>query len=203
MSESHVDDGRFPLASVRELLSRGGASEIPVPGIGSQLAALYEDQYSFIGVSWFASVGQMTTDWPTAQEELWRAATLAPGRLGPKAWDGYLVLLTPETIPPSLASIVTSIRSDTRRLRKIVISGDDIDVTSPVLMAASIRRALTPILPISIVKSARILDPVATLPERLLPTGIERSILEQVISAYRRGEPMVPALHRGLMREAE
>lgn len=203
MSVQGVDDGRHLLASVRDLLSRNGASAISNLSGATQLAGVYEDVYSFIGVAWFSSVQEMAARWASVQEELWRVAALAPGRLGVKAWDGYLVLITPEAIPTSLASEISSIRSDTRRLRKIVLTGDDIDEGSPVSVAASVRRALTPILPIMIGPTATILDPVATLPARLAPTGIGLPILEEVVAAYRRGEPMVQALHRALMRESE
>jgi len=42
-----------------------------------------------------------------------------------KAWDGYLVLLTPGLAPSEEANI-EAVRYDTTRLRKLVATGEDL-----------------------------------------------------------------------------
>ena len=62
-----------------------------------------------------------------------------------KAWDTYLVIFTPEVLGPdrpSAMTVKTRIQYDTRRMRKLIATGDDLRVLDDV------RRILRPLLPL-------------------------------------------------------
>ena len=61
-----------------------------------------------------------------------------------KSWEGYLVLLTPSSVPKRGLLKLTEIRYDISRVRKLVATGDDIKTLD------SVRQFLLPLLPLQV-----------------------------------------------------
>lgn len=114
----------------------------------------------------------------------------------PKSWDGYLVLVTAERVEPTHAGTLTSIRSNTRRLRKLVVTGDDLpsSIDTPLELAASVRRSLASVLDLTIEQSRSRIDPLETIPDRINLSDEESSDLAVLLGAHKRGIPIVEAL---------
>ena len=109
-----------------------------------------------------------------------------------KAWDGYLVLLTPGVRGSSKQEAWTRIRYDTSRVRKLVASGEDLSSLS------ELNDMLRPLLP---VKSEAILfteekSILKALPRLLTQeAGIKPAEVETVIEAFKTGKNMIKALY--------
>jgi hypothetical protein len=188
------------LAVVDVVLSSANSKRIPTDALEDWgvLAAAYEDPHSFVGVAYFPSLSGLIAGWLDAQERLGRLASTVT-QLGAKAWDGYLVLLCDQSSSPDTAAEVTAIRSNTRRLRKLVITGDDLmQGDQPIPPVVAVRRALAPLLPIDVPPDSGFVDPVSTLSARITVPGLEASDIDVVVEAHELGLPMVAALHERL-----
>lgn len=112
-------------------------------------------------------------------------------RADAKAWEGYLVLLTPAVPPEGKESGVEEVRYDVTRVRKLVAAGDEL------LALADVERALLPLLPITlsteIEAGASVLD---ELPGLLQEQGIDREESEALIEAFREQRPLLEAIHQ-------
>ncbi len=130
-----------------------------------------------------------------------RIVARAGGEIGAKAWDTYLVLVVDEPITTTHSPAVAEIRGNTRYARKLVISIDDLvsDPTRP--DEFNLARSLAPILPLVLPANIAFRDPLSTLPERLKATGVDEQTLGAVITAHRRGLPLIAELHTRLTGE--
>ena len=87
---------------------------------------VFEDPYGIVAVHVFDSWRQLTEQWPVAQGRLVELISEHLTRPEPKAWEGYLVLLTPGLLPPTQRTRLNDLRYDTHRVRKLVATGDDL-----------------------------------------------------------------------------
>lgn len=153
---------------------------------GEQLRC-YEDDVSIVGVAQFRSWSALRDSWLDAQSVLVDLLSERLDRGDPKAWEGYLVLLTLER-PPSSAE-VDEIRRNTARLRKIVATGDDI------VSVAQVEDALLPVLPLSggVLRddAGSILD---RLPGLLAGKGIDEDLTLRVVEAFENDRPLMEAI---------
>ena len=67
----------------------------------------------------------MSAGWLQAQAALVDLISAFFHRSDAKAWEGYLVLLTPSVLPHDAALEVTEIRRNTTHVRKLVATGDE------------------------------------------------------------------------------
>lgn len=153
---------------------------------GEQLRC-YEDEVSIVGVSQFRSWSALRDSWLGAQSVLVDLLSERLDRSDPKAWEGYLVLLTLD-LPPTSAE-VDEIRRDTARLRKIVATGAD--MTS----VTQVEDALLPVLPLSggVLRhdASSILD---RLPSLLVGKGIDENVTLRVLNAFEKDQPLMEAV---------
>ncbi|MCC5954404.1 MAG: hypothetical protein JJU45_20140 [Acidimicrobiia bacterium] len=153
---------------------------------GEQLRC-YEDDVSIVGVAQFRSWRALRDGWIDAQSVLVDLLSERLDRRDPKAWEGYLVLLTLDRA--SIASEVDEIRRDTSRLRKIVATGED--MTS----VAQVEDALLPVLPLSggVLRhdAGSILD---RLPGLLARKGIDKGLTLRVLEAFENDRPLMAAV---------
>jgi hypothetical protein len=163
--------------------------------ISPERAFIAEDKYGVVVVVVYDTWHDLARGWPSAQA---RAVDLLSDRftrLDRKAWDGYLVLLTPALVAEADAT-VHEIRYDTSRVRKIVGTGEDIRSLSDV------ERTLLPLLPL--VQDAVEVDegasPLQELPERL-EQSVPRDLVEAAVHAFSEHRPIVEELHRHLAPE--
>lgn len=160
----------------------------------------FEDEYAIITVWAFDSVSALVTEWGAAQDHVVRLLGANIANTDPKSWDGYLVLVAMDGVPEGLVAAIGNIRSDTRRVRKLIITGDDLPtrVSDPLEMTPFIRRALAPILDLQIDSNLGRSDPLKSLPDRLSASLTAASYLSAVISAHEIGVSPLEALHHEL-----
>jgi hypothetical protein len=165
--------------------------ELPADFVAGVDFRLFEDEVCFVAVCTFLDWPALSVAWHDAQEVL---GTLIGGRVAafdPKTWDGYLVLGVGQTLTPNDRAEAVSIRYDTRRARKIVISGDE------VLSVSALELALMPVRPMLVATAtpdAR--DPLAELLEHMRRTSTEPDGIEQLLDSYRRGRLLIEDLHQ-------
>lgn len=149
----------------------------------------YEDEFGVVGLFVFETPESLGEGWPDAQSELVDTMTRHIARDEDKAWDGYLVLLTPIGCDQEQRHRLNQIRYDTTRVRKIVASGDDLHSLSDVT------RVLLPLLPLG--PAAPVDLPSSAL--ELLPALLERHEIDarltaKVVEAYEAQRPMITAI---------
>jgi hypothetical protein len=159
-----------------------------------EAAFAYEDDFSVIAVWAYESFRDLRDGWLSAQDAMGRLVSSNILSPDPKAWDGYLVLCTGDTVNTQLSAELNFIRSDTRRLRKLVVTGDDLDADT-VMNAARIRQAIAPILAIRLITADEQFDPLATLTSRVAGDSTFNTDLVTVLTAYSLGQPLVASIH--------
>jgi hypothetical protein len=164
--------------------------------IPSERAFLAEDKYGVVVVVVYDTWGELVRGWRSAQARAVEVISDQFTRLDRKAWDGYLILLTPALAAQDDAT-VHEIRYDTTRIRKIVATGEDIRSLK------DIERTLLPLLPLT--QGAVELDedasPLDALPERLAEHGVARELVQTALDAFKEHRPIVQELQRHLTSE--
>jgi hypothetical protein len=150
----------------------------------------YEDGYGIVLIAVFDTWGELAEHWPESQAALVQLISAHLSKSEAKAWDGYLVLLTPAASTGGREA-VDSIRYDTSRLRKLVADGEELR------SLANVEDALLPLLPLAPVLGDRpegsVLD---LLPELLARRGVEPRVAKTLIEAFSKGEPLLESLHQ-------
>lgn len=179
------------MAAAEELLARAGYQRVDVKeGLLPSSSRLYEDSYSIVTVVVYDEWAHLSRRWFEAQDALIRLMSACIRRTDPKAWEGYLVLLTPSTMDSAALSELAEIRYDTSRVRKLVAAGDELR------SLADVARALAPLLPLSFLKvheeQASALD---QLPYFLSEKGVPKDAVRVLVQAFRDQQALVERLH--------
>ena len=107
-----------------------------------------------------------------------------------KAWEGYLVMLTPSMPGPTAQLETNQIRYDTNRVRKLVATGDELTKLSDV------ERVLLPLLPLKIGNFLNVGESVLEMLPRLLSQrGVPENATNTIVRAYREQRPLLERLH--------
>lgn len=150
---------------------------------------VYEDEVSLVAIVGYASWPQLTSSWLTAQDSLGR---LMGERLDPgdaKSWDAYLLLVIGQSLTGRDRSEARTIRYNTRRARKIVISGDEVRGLQ------DLELALMPVRPITPQETlAANEDPLVDL-RRQVADDRGGQVIDRLLGAYRESRPLVETLH--------
>jgi hypothetical protein len=153
-------------------------------------ARVFEDAYGIVAIVVYETWQDLLSNWIDAQAALVDLISARVGRSKPKAWEGYLVLLSPSVMESGSESAAQSIRYDTSRVRKLIASGDEISGLGDV------ERVLLPVLPI---KSGVAPDSEASvldvLPEILVKKGIPSEAARSLIRAFSNQESLMDSLH--------
>ena len=151
---------------------------------------LLEDAYCVVGVRVYPSWQELADNWPEAQSQLIEIMSSHLLKTEAKLWDGYLVLITPGVLTKKDKRIVESIRYDTHRLRKLVISGDDLETVSDV------KRALLPLLPLEPEEAPKtVASSLERLPDMISDPELPKSAIVAVVDAFLAQEPIIDRLH--------
>lgn len=180
------------LAAASELLEQGGYTRVS-GGVADSWATtgtrLFEDVYNVVALVVYETWQELDAGWPAAQAELVELISAHMTRSDPKAWDGYLVLLTPGPAVDGDRG-PSDIRYDTSRVRKLVAAGDELQVVGDV------ERALLPLLPLDAVTvSAGERSALTMLPDILAKHGVEPQAVSVVVEAFSEQRSLVEALH--------
>ena len=136
-------------AAAVEVLLGGGYVEATLDtshGAGNQ--RVFEDAYGIVALTVFETWSQLKANWHIEQGALVDLMADNVRRGEPKAWEGYLVLLTPGLLAPDDQVVLNDLRNDTNRVRKIIATGDELEELSQV------GDALLPLLPLKVDVSA-------------------------------------------------
>ena len=150
---------------------------------------VYEDEYSIVCVAIYETWADLNSNWTFDQANLVDLMSRNIVRTDPKAWEGYLVLLTPSIVPSSEREQAIHIQRDTRHLRKLLADGGELNEIDDVT------RLLLPLMPLEergALISQNILD---ALPEVLSKRGVDKEIARVAIAAFRAQRPIIPEVH--------
>lgn len=179
------------LAMISETLESSGYQRISRSAGHAEAPAtfrLFEDAYGIVGVALYETWLQLRQDWAESQGVMVNIMSAGLND-DDKAWEGYLVLATPGALDRSELLEVNNLRYDMGRVRKFVITGDDIRDISDV------RGALQSILPIELPGLATAPTDILDILMDSIPTADDlRTHLGKVIAALRDGYPLLNAL---------
>ena len=186
------------LAAASEALTLGGyrrISESTTQNIAGS-ARIFEDPYSVVQLVVYETWADLETNWTDAQAVIVELISKYVVATEPKAWDGYLVLLTPSILPTEGQEQAIQIRNNFNRVRKFLGTGDELKTTSDV------ERLLLPLLPLfgevpRVDQPTRALD---VLPEILSKRGIKRGAVETLVKAFTEHKPLLENLNRYLLK---
>lgn len=181
------------LAAASEQLTAGEYRRVDAT-VGWDLpsARLFEDKFGLVGLVVFETWTRLVEEWADAQGSLVEVISRHMTNRDPKAWDGYLVLLTPGVRGRAGNDDWMSIRYNTKRIRKFVASGEDLKSISDV------RAIIAPLLPFRATEvSTELYGSVLELVPGLL--AAERNIPvrlgECVVRAFEDQKNMLQRLH--------
>lgn len=183
------------LAAASSALESGGYARVAedrLNGWQSGNGRLYEDAYGVVAIIVFETWSGLRSGWTNAQATLVELMSEYLGKEDAKAWEGYLVLLTPGE--PDLETGVDereSIRYDTSRVRKLVATGEELG------SLLDVERVLLPVLPLN--GQAAVPDPERSildlLPELLASDDVDPEAVSALIDAFQKQRPLLEALH--------
>ncbi len=181
------------LAAASQVLANSGYAGAPMPSDDSAQAyasRVFEDRYGIVAVCIFDSWGSLVQDWPVAQGHLVGLMSETLRRPEPKAWEGYLVLMTPGLMPVGDRTLINGMRADTNRVRKLVAAGDELGTLE------DIRTFLLPLVPLEMneMLSGQV-DLLESLPELLQEQGVMPEVTEIVLEAFAANESTFQRLH--------
>lgn len=180
------------LGAVSGFLSDGGYRRVDEARRGewpTENVRLFEDHYGVVAVVVYDTWKQLLSGWADAQDALVKLISGHMTRSDAKAWDGYLVLLTPGVLASDTRNEATHIRYDTNRVRKLLATGDELK------SVAEVKRALLPLLPLEpelrLDEQESVLDMLPTL---LSGRGIPEDSVRVIIDAFLEQQPLVERL---------
>ena len=183
---------RLIAAASNTLLSNGYHQvSVSLGEFSDSVARVFEDEYGIVAVLVFETWSDLRNKWPISQDLLVSLMSQHIRKTEAKAWEGYLVLLTPST-PGSDAQLqADQIRYDTLRVRKLVGTGDDLQELS------SVERVLLPVLPLktSAGTTREESSLLSILPTSLARKGIPEEATRFLVRAIREGRSLLEALH--------
>ncbi len=153
---------------------------------GRDVQRVFESEYAVAGVFGFDTCAEIVRGWQDAEERLLSLIRPKLDRQDEKAWDLYLIVATPDAESKRLE--LDPIRTDTRRVRKVVISAGD--APSSVPLTAFVSRRLAGLTRLPRPRSAQYADPLAEVAAR---SG-QNSPIPTLIEVHQRGSTMMDAL---------
>lgn len=181
------------LAAASDVLGGSGYVSATMPSYDhatAYMSRVFEDRFGIVAVCIFESWGRLVDEWPEAQGQLVDLMSEILRRPEPKAWEGYLVLMTPGLMPPGEGTIIYGIRADTNRVRKLVAAGDELGTLE------DIRNFLLPLVPLELDESlSGESDLLGSLPELLQEQGVAARVTSIVLQAFAGNASIFQHLH--------
>lgn len=181
------------LAAASECLESVGYRRVPGPDEPrwpTDAARLYEDALGIVAVVVYETWVELDRTWPEAQATLVEIISRHIGQGDAKAWEGYLVLMTPARPTSSEEDSAERIRYNVQRIRKLIATGRELNNLDDV------RRLFLPLLPltpeIDATRTTSVLDQLPTLLKR---RGVSARIAEEMKNAFTEHQPLLDRLH--------
>ena len=150
---------------------------------------VFEDPFSVVAICVFDTWSELVETWPDAQAAFVQLLSAHLTTVDPKAWDGYLVLLTSASREEDEEQIEI-IRYDTGRVRKLVSTAPELQTLDDV------ERALLPLLPLVVDLD---LEPgpsaLELLGETLEQSGIDPELVAGLFEAFAEQRPLIEKLY--------
>lgn len=158
-----------------------------------EFSLLAEDQFAIVAVSAYETVKELVDRWADIQADLVHYFDKRLSRADPKLWECYLILLSPSTPSSSQKDKIEQIRYDTREIRKIIVTGHDLETTKDV------SDALLPVLPMEKIESlAENKSDLEELPFILAQHGADPESVRIVVRAFDQQGSIMQELHEHL-----
>lgn len=151
---------------------------------------IFEDEYSVVLVSVLASWDELQQHWRRLQARFIELLSEHIPRTAAKAWEGYLVLLTPGLAGREARPQIESIRYDTERLRKIVATGEELETS------ADVGRVLAPLVPINVEPFLEACDSSEELERVLVESGVTEPLARELVEAFDAQDSLLECLYR-------
>ena len=183
-------------AAAERVLEGAGFKAIAPHSIGAWKATatrVYEDAYSIVCVAVYETWADLSSRWLEDQASLVDLISRHFSRTEAKAWDGYLVLLTPSVVPATDRMNASNIRRNTLHLRKLFADGDELRSVD------AVRRTLLPLLPLEEHDALETRNVFDTLPSLLASRGVDEEAAKVAIAAFRDQKPIVAEIHAFIM----
>lgn len=156
--------------------------------LGSNARA-FEDPYGIVGLVAYETWSDLSSGWVTAQATLVELISKHLTQFEPKAWEGYLVLLTSSVLRGDGRREASEIRHDTNRVRKLVATGEEIRAL------ADLHTVLLPLLPLGDLVMSTAQSALDVLPTMLARSGVPEDAVQILVAAFTNHEPLVESLH--------
>lgn len=193
MTEDSALTATDVLARASEVLTAGDYRVIDdkyVEGWPSDFTRLFEDPYGIVAVVVFETWADLARQWLESQAALVELMSEYVGLSDAKAWDGYLVLLTPSTLPSAARDDAEAIRYNVSRVRKLVAAAPELQTLGDV------ERALLPLLPLEGESPAPDdLSSMELLSQVLLESRFDERAVSTLVTAFQEQQPLMERLH--------
>jgi hypothetical protein len=178
------------ISAASSLLEAAGYGRVdPALGDWASSVRMFEDPYCVVAVASLDTCEELLARWPDLQGDVVNALSVHWASVDAKAWDGYLVLLSPSDAP-SLQEELERIRYDTTRLRKLVATGDALATI------ADLERLLRPLLPLGVEEgTAPTESALDLLPSVLGEKDIAEDVTAALIDAFINQQSLMDTLH--------
>ena len=188
------------VAEACEILESAGFRAVMPSKIGTWKATevrVYEDVYSIVCIAVYETWATLASQWRDDQASLVELISRHFTRIEAKAWDGYLVLLTPSAVPATERQEAVDIRRNIIHVRKLLATGEELGSTSVV------RRTLLPLLPLDSLDIQRANNVLDTLPPILAGHGIDEEAVKAAVDAFLEQRPIIDAINRYTMKNRQ
>lgn len=188
------------MASASEILESAGLKVVNPSTVGTWRATearIYEDAYSIACIAVYETWTDLWSSWADDQATLVGLISKHFSRTDAKAWDGYLVLLTPSIVPASARHNAVEIQRNTVHVRKLFGSADQLQTVD------AVRRTLLPLLPLDgeqMLQPRNVLD---NLPAVLARHGVDEYASRVAITAFREQRSIIAELHTAVTKGTE
>lgn len=157
---------------------------------------LAEDHFGIVSVMVFETASELVSFWINAQDWFVHLLSQKLRKHDPKIWEGYLLLLTPTPASTESRHIIEDIEKDTSFIRKMVASGDDLQILG------DIERFMLPLLPI---KSVNItLDAeslLENLSQLLTARDVDERVVEVLVRAFKQQDALLESIYHYISQE--
>ena len=170
------------VAAAAEVLEGAGFKAVKPSAEGcwrATAARVYEDECSIVCVAVYETWVALSSGWTEDQAMVVDLISKHFARTEAKAWDGYLVLLTPSVVPKAERLTAISIQRNIVHVRKLFADGDELQELD------AVHRTLLPVLPLeeqSRVEPRNVLDSLLSL---LAGHGVDEEAAQAAIAAFR------------------
>jgi hypothetical protein len=164
---------------------------VEFPELNNPGVRVFEDLYNIVAVAAYNTWAELDANWNGTQAGLVELISEYLDQSEAKAWDGYLVLITPSILNAPETERLIEIRYNTSRLRKLIAAGNELTVLEDV------KRLLAPLLPLQVealpLDRRSVLD---ELPSLLAAKGVSEPAVRVLVDAYLEQNPLVESLHK-------